>query len=121
MTSSRPERREEARFRVIRMLENDPNISTREIAREVGISNGAAYYLLSALIEKGLVKVQNFSKSEQKTKYAYVLTPKGIAEKALLTRLFLERKLTEYRDLQVEIAELKADLTEPDTDAGARN
>ena len=106
---------------MMRMLENDPNISTREIARAAGISNGAAYYLLSALIEKGLVKVQNFSRSEQKTKYAYVLTPTGIAEKSRLTRLFLERKLTEYRDLKAEIAELKADLTKPDTDAGARN
>ena len=121
MPSSRPERREEARFRVMRMLENDPNISTREIAREVGISNGAAYYLLSALIEKGLVKAQNFSKSEQKTKYAYVLTPTGIAEKSRLTRLFLERKLAEYSDLKAEIAELKADLTASDTDAGVRN
>ena len=120
MPSSRPERREEARFRVMRMLENDPNISTREIARAVGISNGAAYYLLSALIEKGLVKAQNFSKSEQKTKYAYVLTPSGIAEKSRLTRLFLERKLTEYRDLKAEIAELKADITASATDAEAR-
>ena len=121
MPSSRPERREEARFRVMRLLENDPNISTREIAQAVGISNGAAYYLLSALIEKGLVKAQNFSKSEQKTKYAYALTPTGIAEKSRLTRLFLERKLSEYRDLKTEIAELKADLTEPDADSEARN
>ena len=120
MPSSRPERREEARFRVMRMLENDPTFR-REIARAVGISNGAAYYLLSALIEKGLVKAQNFSKSEQKTKYAYVLTPTGIAEKSRLTRLFLERKLAEYRDLRAEIAELKADLTASNTDARARN
>ena len=105
---------------MMRMLESDPNISTREIARAVGISNGAAYYLLSALIEKGLVKAQNFSKSEQKTNYAYVLTPAGIAEKSRLTRLFLERKLTEYRDLKAEIAELKADLTELHADTEAR-
>ena len=121
MPSSRPERREEARFRVMRMLENDPNISTREIAQAVGISNGAAYYLLCALIERGLVKAQNFSKSKKKTNYAYVLTPTGIAEKSRLTRLFLERKLTEYRDLKAEIAELRADLAEADSDAGARN
>ena len=121
MPSSRPERREEARFRVMRMLEDDPKISTREIARAVGISNGAAYYLLSALIAKGLVKAQNFSKSEQKAKYTYVLTPTGIAEKSRLTRLFLDRKLTEFRDLKAEIAELKADLIASDTDTEARN
>ena len=111
MSSSRPERREEARFRVLRMLEENPKLTTREIAASVGISNGAAYYLISALIEKGLVKAQNFSKSDQKAKYAYVLTPTGVAEKARLTRLFLERKLSEYQNLKAEIEVLKSELS----------
>ena len=111
MSSSRPERREEARFRVLRMLEENPKLTTREIAASVGISNGAAYYLFSALIEKGLVKAQNFSKSDQKARYAHVLTPTGIAEKARLTCLFLERKLSEYQNLKAEIEELKSELS----------
>ena len=98
----------------MRMLEENPNLTTREIAASVGISNGAAYYLISALIEKGLVKAQNFSKSGQKAKYAYVLTPTGIAEKAQLTRLFLERKLSEYQNLKAEIEVLKSELSSKD-------
>lgn len=101
----------------MRMLEENPNLTTREIAASVGISNGSAYYLISALIEKGLVKAQNFSKSNQKAKYAYVLTPTGIAEKTRLTRLFLQRKLIEFWDLKAEIAELEAELSSEDTSA----
>jgi len=74
MPSIRPERREEARFRILRLLEGNPEMSTRDIAHAVGVSHGAARYLLAALIEKGLVKAQNFSKSDQKAKYAYALT-----------------------------------------------
>ena len=121
MSSSRPERREEARFRVLRMLEENPKLTTREIAASVGISNGAAYYLISSLIEKGLVKAQNFSKSDQKAKYAYVLTPTGIAEKARLTRLFLERKLSEYQNLKAEIEVLKSELSLKEADGNERN
>ena len=110
MSSSRAERRAEAKYRVMRLLEVDPHISTRDIARAVNISNGAAYYLLHSLIDKGLVKAKNFSASDQKTKYMYVLTPAGITEKAKLTRLFLERKLMEYHDLKTEIEQLKAEV-----------
>ena len=111
MPSSRPERREEARFRVMRMLQENPSVSTREIADAVGISNGAAYYLLTALIERGLVKAQNFSKSEQKSKYMYILTPVGVAEKARLTQKFLDRKLQEYKDLKAEIKSLTEEIS----------
>lgn len=104
----------------MRMLDENPTLTTREIATAVGISNGAAYYLISALIDKGLVKAQNFSKSKQKAKYAYVLTPTGIAEKTRLTRLFLERKLVEFRNLKAEIAELENELSSEDTRTEAR-
>ena len=111
MPSNRPERREEARFRILRMLNDNPEMSTREIAHAVGVSNGAAWYLLSALIEKGLVKAQNFSNSDQKAKYAYILTPVGLAEKARLTRNFLDRKRNEFEDLRREIESLSKELS----------
>ena len=85
-------------------------MTSREIAQKVGISNGSAYYLLTSLIEKGLVKLENFKKSEQKTKYSYLLTPKGIREKSFITIKFLERKKQEYERLEKEITELEWDL-----------
>ena len=94
----------------MRLLSENPEISTREIADEVGVSNGKAYYCVTALIEKGLVKVQNFSKSEKKAAYLYQLTPRGIREKALMTATFLERKRQELEDLKAEITRLERDL-----------
>lgn len=107
--------REEIRFRVLRILDANPEMSTREIAREVGISNGSAYYCVSALINMGLVKLGNFSKSESKGRYAYVLTPKGLSEKATLTSQFLARKIEEYEVLKQEIEHLSAELDGTDT------
>jgi len=112
VASNRAERQEETQFRVMRLLAENPEISTRQIADAVGVSNGKAYYCVSALIEKGLVKVKNFSNSEKKTSYLYQLTPRGIREKALLTTKFLERKLEEFEDLKAEIARLEEDLGE---------
>ena len=94
----------------MRLLSENPEISTREIANKVGVSNGKAYYCISALIEKGLVKAQNFSKSENKTSYIYQLTPQGLREKTFLTAKFLERKLEEFEDLKAEIERLEGDL-----------
>ena len=91
----------------MRLLNDNPAITTREIAKEVGISNGAAYYCVTALIEKGLVKLSNFAGASQKSKYLYTLTPKGIRQKALMTTAFLERKLEEFEDLKREISELE--------------
>lgn len=110
MSSSRAERRAEAKYRVMRLLEDNPHMSTRDIASAVNISNGAAYYLLHALIDKGLVKAKNFSTSDQKAKYMYILTPAGIVEKSKMTRLFLDRKLMEYHALKTEIEQLKAEV-----------
>lgn len=110
MASKIKQRRQENHFRVMRLIAQDPSISTREIAREVGISNGAAYYCVTALIEKGFVKLKNFSNSKTKSKYLYELTPRGIRAKAFLTFQFLERKRDEYLDLKAEIKRLEDEL-----------
>ena len=81
-------------------------MTSRELAQRVGISNGSAYYLLISLIDKGFVKFANFKKSTKKTKYSYLLTPKGIREKSYITSKFLERKKQEYELLKKEITEL---------------
>jgi len=80
MASQRQKIQEDVRFRVMRLLEENPEMSQREIARAVGISAGSTHYLLGALVEKGLLKFGNFSTSEDKRRYAYILTPKGVAE-----------------------------------------
>ncbi len=110
MSSRRRERQQEIRFLVMRLLENDPSITTREIAGQVGISNGAAYYCVTALIDKGFVKLQNFKQSKKKANYLYQLTARGIREKAALTVQFLELKRQEYQDLRAEIMRLEDEL-----------
>lgn len=111
MASTRSERQEEIRFRMLRLLEENPEMSTRDLADEMGISNGAAYYCLNALVEKGWVKLGNFKRSEHKGRYAYVLTPSGIAERAGLTKRFLARKMNEYEALKAEIEELSDEVS----------
>lgn len=110
MASQQDIRRDEVRMRILRYLAVTPNATTRELADEVGVSNGAAYYLLKALLEKGLVKAENFSKSNNKSQYLYLLTRKGIQEKFLLTEKFLRIKRQEYKQLKAEIEQLSADL-----------
>ena len=110
MASQREKQQEETRFRVMRLLEDNASISTREIARRVGISNGAAYYCVTALVEKGFVKLKNFARSKTKGNYIYELTPRGIRAKAALTVSFLERKRHEYEDLRLEIESLESEL-----------
>ena len=95
----------------MRLLDEHPSISTREIAKKVGISNGAAYYCVTALVEKGFVKLKNFTQSKTKANYIYELTPRGIRTKAALTVSFLERKRHEYEDLKVEIERLSSCLS----------
>lgn len=99
------------------MLQDNPDITQREIAEKLGISTSGLNYCLKALIDKGWVKVQNFSQSKNKFGYIYVLTPQGIAEKALLTGRFLKRKVTEYEQLQSEIEALKLEMSSPGCDA----
>ena len=82
-------------------------MSTRKLADEVGVSNGSAHYVLTALIEKGFVKLGNFKNNPRKGQYVYLLTPKGIREKSQLAHSFIERKRQEFKDLKVEICALE--------------
>ena len=110
MASRREEQQESARLRVMRLLSDNPKISTRGVADAVGISNGAAYYVLRALIEKGFVKLESFSNNSRKGHYAYLLTPKGIVEKSLLTHRFIKLKRAEFEMLRVEIKTLEEEM-----------
>ena len=100
------------RLRVLRLLSDDPEMSSRKVADRVGISNGSAYYVLTALIEKGYVKLGNFKNNPRKGQYAFLLTPRGIREKSILTHRFIERKRREYKELrsEIEILEQEAGL-----------
>lgn len=104
--------REDVRYRVLRLLQDNPEFSQRDIARETGVSLGAVNFCVSALIEKGHVKVRNFRAADNKLRYAYLLTPKGVAEKASLTARFLQRKLREFEALKEEIDALRDEQRE---------
>ena len=106
MASRRKEHQEDAKLRVFQIINENPQLTTREIAKKVGISHGSAYYLLTSLIDMGFVKLQNFKGSSQKVKYSYLLTPKGIREKSLVTNSFLVRKKLEFEELRDEINSL---------------
>ena len=114
----RSAQREDTRFRVLRLLQVNPQASQREIAAAVGISLGNAHYVLSALIETGLVKLANFQAAPDKTRYAYNLTPRGVAEKVAMTRRFLARKVAEYEALRAEIAALSQEARPPEPGVG---
>ena len=114
MAGKRSKLQEDTHFRVLRLLQENPEMSQRELAKAVGVSVGGIHYLLNALVDKGLVKLGNFTASEDKRRYAYVLTPKGIAKRAALTRAFLVRKLEEYEALKEEIDILSAELEASD-------
>jgi EPS-associated MarR family transcriptional regulator len=101
---------EEVRFRLLRLIEERPDIAQREIAQELGISLGKVNYCLQALIEKGHVKLANFRKAPDKFKYRYLLTPRGIEAKTQQAMHFLRRKVEEYERLRGEIDALTAEL-----------
>ena len=103
-------RRNEAQLRLLRYVSEHPDASTRKIARAIGVSNGSAFYLLKALVEKGLLKVRRFTASEKKSRYIYVLTPAGVSERANLTVEFLAIKRKEYTALRDEISLMKKDI-----------
>jgi len=111
MTTQRDKLREDVKFRILRLLQDNPEMTQRELAKEVGVSTGGIHYVLNALVEKGMLKLSNFAAAEGKRRYAYVLTPKGIAEKVELTRQFLIRKLAEYEALKAEIEEVQGELS----------
>ena len=94
----------------MRELEGNPELSQRELAKALGISLGLVNYCLKALVEKGLVKLGNFSANPDKRRYSYILTPQGLAAKAALTRRFLARKRAEYEALRSEIEVLQDEI-----------
>ena len=100
---------DETRYRILKILEATPDASQRDIARELGISLGRVNFCLKALVEKGLVKVNNFKHNPSKRAYLYFLTPKGVDEKARVTLRFLKSKLDEYENIKAQIEELRRD------------
>lgn len=109
MTSRRSQLQEDTYFRILRMLQDNPDLTQREIAQSLGLSTSGLNYCLKALIAKGWIKVQNFSQSKNKFGYIYVLTPQGLSEKADLMTRFLGRKMQEYEALKAEIKALKSE------------
>ena len=101
---------DEYRYKILKKLEAEPEVSQRELARELGISLGKVNFCLNALIEKGLVKVNNFRQSPNKKGYIYLLTPSGVEEKAKITVQFLKYKLAEYETIKAEIQQLQNDI-----------
>ncbi len=95
-------------FRVLHLLEEEPELTQRELAQKLGISLGGVNYCLKALIDIGHIKVCNFNKNPNKSVYLYLLTPKGIADKAKLAAGFLKRKMIEYQALKKEIEAIQS-------------
>ncbi|WP_434782177.1 MarR family EPS-associated transcriptional regulator [Ferrovum myxofaciens] len=112
MTSRQARIQEDTYFRVMHILQENPDLTQRELAEQLGVSVGGLNYCLKALMKKGLVKMQNFSQSKNKFGYVYILTPSGIAEKAALTSRFLKRKMEEYEALKAEIETLKSEVVD---------
>ena len=100
----------ETHYQVLKLIESRPDISQRELAETLGISLGKTNYCLKALIDKGWVKANNFKNSNNKLAYIYVLTPKGLEQKAIITKKFLQRKIQEYEALKQEIEQLKNEI-----------
>ncbi len=119
---------DETHYKILNSLQRNPQISQRDLAIELGVSLGKANYCLRALIERGWVKARNFQKSDNKKAYAYLLTPKGIEEKARVTVRFLKYKINEYETLKREISLMQQEVEsqapggepEPDKNPGDR-
>lgn len=101
---------DEYRYKILKMIEANPEISQRELAGHLGISLGKANFCLKALVQVGLIKVNNFRNNKNKMAYMYILTPKGIEEKASITVRFLRSKTEEYKALQTMIEELRSEV-----------
>lgn len=107
---------DEMKYRLLKLLEQDPNLSQRAIATEMGISLGKVNYCLHALIDKGVIKAKNFYNNKKKSAYTYYLTPKGIDEKARVTVKFLQYKLKEHERLTNEINEIRQEAAKLNED-----
>jgi EPS-associated MarR family transcriptional regulator len=100
---------DEVRYKLLRLLEPNPQLSQREVARELGISLGKVNYCLRALVAKGWIKAANFKNSKNKTAYMYLLTPRGFEEKTRVTARFLKIKIREYEELRLEIQQIRSE------------
>jgi EPS-associated MarR family transcriptional regulator len=98
---------EEMRYKVMRLLEGNPKLSQRDVARELGMSLGKVNFCVQALIRKGWIKATNFKNSHNKAAYMYLLTPRGLEEKTRLTLRYLGIKISEYEKLRVEIEQMR--------------
>jgi len=107
-------------LQVLKLLQANPSLSQRQLAAQMGVSLGKANYCLRALVEKGLVKLGNFSKNPNKRHYAYILTPAGMEEKTRITLAFLKRKEAEFESIKSEIADLKKELHSYSTTLGSK-
>ena len=114
MPSRQSKLQEDNYFRMLRLLQDSPAITQREMAKVLGMSLGGLNYCLKALLDKGMVKIHNFQGSRRKLAYAYLLTPSGIAEKASLAGRFLKRKMDEYAALRSEIESLQSEASRVD-------
>ena len=114
MLTRQAQLQKDTHYRLMQLLQDNPTMSQRAMAKALGISFGGVNYCLNALMDKGLVKVNNFSQNKNKFSYIYLLTPQGIAEKATLTASFLKRKIDEYEALKAEIAVLTLEVNKAD-------
>jgi EPS-associated MarR family transcriptional regulator len=101
---------DEVRYRLLRLLEANPGMSQRDVARELGISLGKVNYCLKLLVEKGWIKASNFKNSRNKIAYMYLMTPRGIEEKTGVTLRFLQRKMREYEELRADIKRIRQEV-----------
>jgi EPS-associated MarR family transcriptional regulator len=102
---------DEVRYRLFKLLEANPHMAQREVARALGVSVGKVNYCIRSLIEKGWVKASNFRNSQNKAAYAYLLTPRGIEEKARVTLSFLQFKMHEYEILREDIEAIRSEVS----------
>ena len=102
--------RSDTEYIILRILKDNPKITQREMAKDLGLSLGKTNYIVRALVDKGWVKLSNFKRSDNKLGYIYLLTPEGVSEKTVLAQNFLKRKSEEYNKLKKEIEMLKNEL-----------
>jgi EPS-associated MarR family transcriptional regulator len=112
-TRNHPMLTDETRYKLMRLIEANPGMSQRDVARELGISLGKVNYCLRALVQRGLIKATNFKNSYNKVAYMYLLTPRGVEQKANLTVRFLKQKMVEYETLRMEIEQMRREAEAP--------
>jgi len=107
---------QEIRYRLLKVLSQDPNLGQRDMAKRMGISLGKVNYCVSELASKGWIKITRFKSAKKKIPYTYMLTPKGLEEKGRLTLRFLKRKLSEYEEIKKQIRELQYEVQQEGLD-----